>query len=330
MRFAPLLVLALATGCSATETLPDGSAGAPDGAVSRDAGTGSDASRATDGGLARDGGSIPDAGPRADAGMPPSTIGPADRPAKLVVPDAYDGETPLPAVVLLHGYGVTGALQDAYFRFSETARTAGFYAVIPNGTVDSTGKPFWNATDYCCDLGHTGVDDVGYLTAVVDNLEAVVPVSQLYFMGHSNGGFMSYRMACELSDRISAIASLAGSDFWDETRCVPDQPVSVLEMHGDTDTVVLYDGVAGLYPGAQAVVERWAGHAGCDTSSPVMGDPVDLVMSLPGAETDVSRYTSGCSGADAALWTIHGGVHIPVLQRDFASQVLTWLSAHAR
>ncbi len=285
----------------------------------------------TDGGSLDHDGAVHQVDAGVDAGgAPPSMIGPADRRAQLVVPNAYDGVTPLPAIVLLHGYGASGELQDLYFGLSRAARTAGFYVIIPDGTLDSTGKRFWNATDYCCDFGHTNVDDVAYLTSLVDELESLAPVSQLYFVGHSNGGFMSYRMACELADRVSAIVSLAGSDYWDASACVPDRAVSVLQIHGDADAVVPDSGTTNVFPGAEDVVARWAMRAGCDTSASETGDPIDLETNLAGAETAVTRYASGCSGAQAELWTIHGGSHIPALTPDFTPDVLAWLGAHAR
>jgi len=280
-----------------------------------------------DAGPAADGGS--DAGPLAP---PPTTLGPADRPAELVVPSAHDGVTPLPAILLLHGYSASGAAQDLYFGLSRAARREGFYVVIPDGTVDGSGNRFWNATPACCDFGGTGVDDVAYLTGLLDELEAAVPVAdgQLYLMGHSNGGFMSYRMACERASRVAAIVSLAGSDFANDDDCAPSEPVSVLQIHGDADPTILYGGEpAGAYPSAPDVVARWAERAGCDTGAPVDGEPLDLESGIAGAETAVTRYEAGCA-ADAELWTIEGGGHIPALTRDFTPTVLSWMRDHAR
>ncbi len=267
--------------------------------------------------------------PEADAGSLPETIG-GERPAELVVPSAYDGVTPLPVVVLLHGYMASGELQDIYFRLSPAARAEGFFVIIPDGTVDAGGRRFWNATPACCDFGGIGVDDVAYLTSLLDELEALTPISQIYFVGHSNGGFMSYRMACELADRVSAIVSLAGADFASDTDCVPDRAVSVLQIHGDLDATIPYAGVAGAYPSASDGVARWAERARCDLAASEVGEMLDLESALGGAETETLRYASGCEGAEAELWTIRGGSHIPALDRTFAPTILAWLRDHAR
>lgn len=273
-----------------------------------------------------------DAGPSA-----PTTLGTAERPASLVIPPAHDGTTPLPALVLLHGYTASGQVQELYFAMTRAVREAGFYLVLPDGTIDEPGNRFWNATDACCDFEGIGVDDVAYIRGLIDELETVVPVDPdaIFLMGHSNGGFMSYRMACEASDRIAAIVSLAGSDFLTDSDCVPAQPVSVLQIHGDADTTVLYGGGTSLlrgteaYPGAADVVARWAARAGCDLSLPVDGAPLDIEATLAGAETRVTIYADGCT-ASSELWTIEGGTHIPALQREFTPMALDWLLAHRR
>lgn len=308
------LAALLMVGACSTDTTPD--APRDDASVSADANVDANVDEGGDAGV--------------DAGGLPDTIGPAERPATLVVPNEHDGTTPLPAVVLLHGYGANGGGQDLYFGLSRAARTEGFYAVIPDGTMDSGGRRFWNATPACCDFGLTGVDDVAYLTGLLDELEALVPVSAIFFLGHSNGGFMSYRMACELAGRVSAIASLAGSDFATDDDCVPERAVSVLQIHGDADAVIPYAGAAGLYPSASDAVARWAERAGCDTSASEVGDPLDIETALGGAETETLRYRAGCTGAEAELWTIRGGSHIPALGRTFAPSVLAWLREHAR
>ena len=162
---------------------------------------------------------------------------------------------------------------------------------------------------------------------------APVDPDRIYFMGHSNGGFMSYRMACEASERVAAIVSLAGSDFLGDDDCVPTAPVSVLQVHGTLDGTIRYEGGdlgAGAHPSAEDVVARWAARAGCDTSAPTAGDPLDLDASVEGAETRVTRYDEGCPRIGAERWRIEGGVHIPPLTRHFTPRAVEWLLDHPR
>lgn len=280
-----------------------------------------------------DAGSTGDDAGGLDAGAPaglPESIGPAERPARLVAPSAHDGTTPLPLLVLLHGYSANGGAQELYLRLSRQTRSQGFYLVIPEGTEDSRGNQFWNATPACCNFDGSDVDDVAYLMGLVDEMEGLAPIRDVYFFGHSNGGFMSYRMACEHADRITAIGSLAGSGFATEAECGATQPVSVLQIHGDMDETIPYAGVTAAYPSAEAMVDRWAARAGC-TDEVTAGDPLDLDQTVAGAETTVADRVTGCSGADASLWTIVGGSHIPdVTSGPFSQLLLEWLDRHRR
>lgn len=265
----------------------------------------------------------------------PTTIG-GDRPAGVYVPPSYDGTTAVPLVVLLHGYSASAAVQDAYLQISRYARTAGYLVVLPDGMIDDEGNRYWYATTACCgsfDGGVAAVDDVAYLSGLIDEAKATFEVDEgrVYLIGHSNGAFMAYVMACEAADRITAIAGLAGSEFFDASACTPSRAVGILHVHGTADDAVLYEGESGAYPGAVETVERWAMRNGCDATMPAAGEALDLDVGLPGADTTVARYATGCEpGGDVELWTIEGGTHIPVFEDRFIVQVWGWLSAHSR
>ena len=123
-----------------------------------------------------------------------------------------DGETPL--IVSLHGFGGSSADQIAYVPLHERVNTDGFALLLPNnGTVDGEGNRFWNPTDRCCDSGKTGEDDVAYLTELVARAREVKDFGPVYFFGYSNGGFMSYHMACKGLTGLRAVASLAGTSY---------------------------------------------------------------------------------------------------------------------
>ena len=176
----------------------------------------------------------------------------------------YDDSKSYPLIVLLHGYGADGFAQDAYFGFSELADDRQVFVAYPDGTIDRRAARFWNATDACCDEYNTGVDDVAYLNAVIDDMEANYNIDKkrVFFVGHSNGGFMSHRMACDAAGRIAGIAALAGDNWQDPSKCNPSQPVAALQIHGDADAVVPYDGM-GLMPSAMASIGVWATKNGC-------------------------------------------------------------------
>ncbi|MCH7748580.1 MAG: hypothetical protein IH939_10845 [Acidobacteria bacterium] len=262
------------------------------------------------------------------------TIDAGRGPLPVHVPSSYDGETPAPLILLLHGYTASGAQQDAYFGLSGLVDDYGFILVAPDGTEETSDRRsrFWNASSACCNFFGSDVDDVAYLTRLIDAVKAdyAIDDTRIALFGHSNGGFMSYRMAHDRSGIISAIASLAGADQSGS----PANPVHVLQIHGTADTVIAYDGGSfrdgGPHPGAQASVEAWAGHNGCAGDGVPTGT-LDLDRSLDGLETEVTRYTSGCkAGGSAELWTINGGGHGPTVSDHFSRLVVEWLLGHPK
>ena len=252
----------------------------------------------------------------------------------LHVPSSYDAATPAPLVVLLHGYTSSGAGQDTYMQVSALKDAYGFILVAPDGTREAGGnRPrFWNASATCCNFSASEVDDVAYLAGLIAAIKAdyAIDDKRVYLFGHSNGGFMSYRMAYEHPGAIAAIASLAGAD---QSLPAPPEPVHVLQIHGTADTAIPYE--SGSFrdralPGAKASVESWAAHNGCAVTG-VDSGTLDLDGGLDGAESDVTRYTDGCRpGGSAELWTINGGGHVPALSAHFTRLVVEWLLGHPK
>ncbi len=273
-----------------------------------------------------------DTGDAADAAVPgpvdTSPIDVMDRPAKVVVPDDYDPSTAYPLIVLLHGYTATGDLQDAYFGLGAQSTDRGFILIKPNGTIDPMGNRFWNAS-WCCDFYNSGVDDVGYISGLIAAAKERfnVDAKRVYMIGHSNGGFMSYRMACEV-DGIAAIASLAGSSWLDDADCQgTGGPVAVLQIHGTLDATIPYNGAANRYPSAPDLMSRWVARNGCDPVAEV-GEKIDIESNLAGAETAPEVWAACDEDATVTLWTIEGGGHIPALRPAFIEQTLDFLLSH--
>lgn len=257
------------------------------------------------------------------------------RPVTVHVPSGYDPATPTPLLILLHGYGATGALQDAYFGLSAVADARGIIYAFPDGLTDGMSSQFWNATDACCNFFGSDVDDVAYLMGLVDEIETRVNVdpNRIYFVGHSNGGFMSYRLACEASDRIAALVSLAGATFDDPADCDAPAPISVLQIHGDMDETVLYAGGAfgaTAYPSAVESTSYFATRAGCTVPAMPTGRTTDIDGMIDGDETTIDAYADCDAGYGVELWTIPGGAHIPSLAPGFADKVVDFLMAHPK
>ena len=252
------------------------------------------------------------------------------------VPESYSASEAHPLIILLHGYTSSGRNQDSYFQVSELADDYGFLFAAPDGMREpsSDENRFWNASNACCNFFGLEVDDSGYIRSIIDEMKQRYNVDEnrVFLIGHSNGGFMSFRMAYEHYDAVAAIASLAGANHMDQ-REAPENPVHILQIHGTDDETIGYQGgdiQDNRYPSALQSVRRWANYNGCSQNG-VGRELRDLEASLPGHESGVLKFEVGCKpGGSAELWTIASGTHVPVLSDTFAAQVVEWLLAHPK
>jgi polyhydroxybutyrate depolymerase len=269
-----------------------------------------------------------------------------DRPVTVHIPGSYDPREPAPLLILLHGYSGTGPGDATEFKLAPAAEAGGFIAAYPDGTVDSQGNRFWNATDAACDFDRSGADDVGYLTDLIAEIEAQLAIDpkRIYVFGHSCGGFMAYRLACEKADVVAAIVSVAGATYADPAACAPNVPVSVAQIHGTADDIVLFEGgdlsdwdpsgPPRPYPGAKTTAETWAAANGCAEAPTTLDARIDVDAGLRSgtdqAETSVQEWTGCTSGATVQLWTIPDGGHMPTVSPSFAETVLGFMLDHPK
>jgi polyhydroxybutyrate depolymerase len=203
-------------------------------------------------------------------------------------------------VLVLHG--LTQSMQRAMrmSSFNELAEEENFIAVYPAGL-----NAAWNVSGR-----RGGADDVGFLNAVLDSLGKwyAVDQSRMFSCGFSNGGFMSYKLACELSHRIAAVASVTGSMWKGQmSTCQPEFSVPVMQIHGTDDLIVDYRGNQN-FSAAEEVVEYWRLKNGC-TKIPeyeVMVFEKDSDRPLV-----VKKSFKPCMDrAEVVLLTLHGVGHI--------------------
>ena len=264
---------------------------------------------------------------------------------RVTVPSGH-GASPAPLIVLLHGYTSSGAEEDEYIGLSLLADRYGFLFVAPVGSREpGRGQDtFWNASPACCDFLNTGIDDSGYVLDIINAAKSQydIDADRVYLVGHSNGGFMSFRAAYDHSETIAAIASLAGATHLEE-RAAPASGVHVLAIHGTDDVAIAYEGGqvppnvsegtalhGNRFPSALESVQRWARYNGCDLDG-TPGERRDLDKTLPGPETEAMAFTHGCrDGGSSELWTINGGSHVPEVSETFGHQVVEWLYEHPK
>jgi poly(3-hydroxybutyrate) depolymerase len=136
----------------------------------------------------------------------------------------------LPLIVFLHGLGGSGSELAEALSLEAMSESGGFAYLAPDGTLDHSGRRFWNATDSCCNFEGMDVDHIGELRGLIEGAtrEARIDPQRVYLVGFSNGGFLAYRAACEIGHLLGGIVSIAGAGLGDTSACHPEKQLSVV------------------------------------------------------------------------------------------------------
>ena len=213
-----------------------------------------------------------------------------------------------PLVFVCHGY--TGTAQGImnYSEFNQLADEYGFAVCYPQGIEDGGGNTFFNV-GYDFQNNET-VDDVAYLqnlTAYLQTVNSIDP-TKVFCTGMSNGGYMSFLLACQLSDKIAAIASVTGS-MTPQTysACNPSHPTPVLQIHGTMDGTVPYEGDPTWTYSIEDVMSYWVNYNNCNTT-PILNSIPDINTN-DGSTVDHFIYDGGSNGVTAEHFKVYGGDH---------------------
>ncbi|MBX3208200.1 MAG: hypothetical protein KF764_24345 [Labilithrix sp.] len=222
----------------------------------------------------------------------------SERTVHVHVPASYDPTKGVAVVLDFHGYTSNGTQQATYAGMNAKSDSAGFVAVHPEGSGLAKS---WNAGACCGTAASTDVKDVAFVEAILDELatKLCVDPKRVFATGLSNGGFLSHRLACELSGRIAAIAPVAG--VMGVSTCTPTRPVPVMQFHGTSDTLVPYNGNAAIgYPPVAQTIAGWATRNGC-TDTATESFKKDDVRCMTQKQCN--------AGAEVTLCTVDGGGH---------------------
>jgi polyhydroxybutyrate depolymerase len=270
------------------------------------------------------------------------TVGDAERSYRVHVPAGQEGRS-LPVVIALHGGGGSGSAMEAYSGLSERADEDGFVVVYPDGSGRLRDRLLtWNAHNCCGYAAEHDVDDVAFVDALITEVgrEFGTDPRRVYVTGHSNGGMLAYRLGCELSERIAAIAPVAGALNTDT--CRPARPVPVVIFHGTADRNVPYEGGSSEGVGfggeddrvdrpVSAAVAFWTGHNRC-TAAPVTardGTVVHTAYRGCAEESAVELYaTTGGGHAWPGGEKVRDAGDAPAPEPDAAATMWDFFSAH--
>jgi len=232
------------------------------------------------------------------------THGGLQRDYILYVPASYSSATAVPLVFNFHGYTSNANDQMWYGDFRAISDTAGFIIVHPMGTIDNTGATHWNVG-----WGGSTVDDIDFTEALMDDLIATYSIdnNRIYSTGMSNGGFMSYQLACELSDRIAAIASVTGSmNMGWFNSCNPNHPMPVMEIHGTLDPTVSYN-ASSFTESIPDIMDFWANFNNCN-NTPIVTNVPDINI-MDGCTAEHQIWENGDNEATVEHYKIINGGH---------------------
>jgi polyhydroxybutyrate depolymerase len=250
-----------------------------------------------------------------------------DRPVTVQLPD--DTSLPAPLLIMLHSASSSGAKQEKRLKLAPIAKKFGMIYIAPDGTVGVDGRRVWNASKACCQKSGTEVDDLTYIDSLIEEIAHQYPVdrSRIYFVGHSNGAFMSLTYACT-SGKVAAVVSAAGAMDVD-AECSSTHPFAFLHIHGAADaTIKINGGVLNShsYTSASETLNRVAEVNQCVAPkfSQIAFAKKDFEPTIPGQETTIHEF-SGCA-APIVYWRVARGAHSLNLPSNYADQILTFLS----
>jgi polyhydroxybutyrate depolymerase len=234
-----------------------------------------------------------------------------------------------------HGAGSNAEVLKAYTRMDQAADRDGYIAVYPNGSSGFQGRFLtWNAGNCCGPAAALQIDDVGFALAVLDDVAARASVdrARVYAAGLSNGSMMAYRLAAEASERIAAVAGVAGT--MSLASFAPKRPVPVMHIHSMQDHIARYEGGFGppstiadtrmFNLSVEEMLRKWLDFDGCPLR-PALVDTVGGKAGTPDeGHSAIRRVYRPCrQGVEVVLWQLSGAGHVwPGGVRDYMPQLL--------
>ena len=234
-----------------------------------------------------------------------------ERQYYLYIPDSIKQEAPL--LFVFHGYSSNASTIMNSSGFNEIAEENGFAVCYPQGTIDNSGNRFFNV-GYSFHLDQE-VDDVGFAISLASYLQSEYSLSQIntFSTGMSNGGDISYLLACEASTIFKAIGPVSGVMMeWIYDSCEPERPMPVLEIHGTNDDISKWDGDLedqdgwGPYVGINTAIRFWSELNNCDS---VIEDTLVDINTSDGSYIATEKYQNGFNDNEVWLYKIINGGH---------------------
>ena len=221
----------------------------------------------------------------------------------VYLPENYSISTKFPLVIYLHSYGASAEGELNYTMLNQLAESNNFAMVFPSGKYN------WNSgIDDIPDYATPDFDDVGFIRELIEVVSTTfsIDLDRVYATGYSNGGFMAYQLACQLSDKITAIASVGGS-LSDSSfeNCDSSRPVPILHIHGTRDEYIPYEGMQGMPP-VEETLNYWIEFNECKESKIELIDDIDT---SDNSTVEKHTYSDCNNGSNIVFYKVIDGGH---------------------
>ena len=225
------------------------------------------------------------------------------RSALIYTPKGYDSSFALPVVLNFHGFGGRAQDHKTTVAMDHVADSAQFLLVFPQGSLLDGDFPHWNNALPSPD-NKSDADDLGFVSALLAHLDTsfLIDRERVYACGYSNGGMMSYALACYLSNEIAAVASMSGCFSDTSSTCQPSHPLATLSIHGTNDGVIAYEGGDDILS-QQVTLQYWAQTNNCNET------PQITSIQSSSYPLEHYSYSGGDSSVVAELYKVIGGDH---------------------
>ncbi len=229
-----------------------------------------------------------------------------DRDYILYIPSSYEENSSFPIVFNLHGGDMTARQQmENVSDMRSLADTENFILVYPQSTIDDNGVPIWNLGGE--NSKATDIDDVGYISHLIDEISNFysTDLDRIYVTGFSNGGYLSFEIACKLSNRIAAFASVAGHMFIDTfNNCSPSHPTPFISINGTEDN---YQGIGFYYLSVENSNNYWINFNNNDATPIIIN--IEDINSADGSTVEYYSWKNGNNGVEVDHYKVIGGGH---------------------
>ena len=240
----------------------------------------------------------------------------------VYIPENYNHSIPTPILFAFHGFGGSNNFIMNSAEFNEIADQENFIVVYPQGSLILNLLAHWNVGGFT-QISNT--DDVAFVDYLISSLSQMynINLDRVYATGMSNGGFMSFLLACQLSNKIAAIASVTGSMTTQTlNECDPQREVPILQIHGTNDPIVPYNGIQEWNTPIDNVLDYWVLNNQC-SPNPEVNDLEDI-NNDNGFTVQEIIYNNGLNGSMVKHFKVNGGTHVWFQDEDINSSSLIW------